>query len=106
MNLFELHNLFGAGGGHVHPTAAAAAVYAFNVVHAMQLDGLPDADVPDAYKYAFGAGMGWTREETDGYWATADTSLGTEASVDAYDTYVQWIRTHSTPPAPGADHGR
>lgn len=101
MSLMDLaHNLFGAGGGHVHPSAATAAIYAFNAVHMMEMQGLPGASDPDTYKYAFGSAMGWTRAETDAYWMTAGNDLGTEGSVDAYDTYVQWIRTYGVPSPP------
>ena len=31
---------------------------------------------------------------------TAGNDLGTEASVDAFDTYVQWIRTYGVPSPP------
>jgi len=93
-------NLFGAGDGYVHPSAATAAIYAFNVVHMMEMQGRPEANDPDTYKYAFGDAMRWTRAETDAYWATAGNDLGTEASVDAFDTYVQWIRTYGVPSPP------
>lgn len=93
MTLAELlQNIFNATGGNVPPTAAVAAVYAMSVGRMFEQQGASDAEVADAYKYAFGDAFGWTREETDRFWADRSVSSASDADVHAYDAYVDWKR--------------
>jgi len=94
--LDALRNIFGAGGGAVHPSVAAAAVYAMSVGQMMTERGASAEEVADAYRYAFGTGLGWSREETDHYWEmhADDPYAFTDESVEIYDDYLDWVHEH------------
>jgi hypothetical protein len=91
-----LRNIFGAGGGSTHPTVAAAAVYAMSMGLRAEHAGATGQDLADAYKYGFGDGMQWTHDETDQYWKLHgdDPYNVTDEAMDAYDSYVHWVREH------------
>ena len=91
-----LHNIFGAWGGSTHPSVAVAAVYAMSVGQMFTESGASDKEIADAYRYAFGDGLGWTHEETDQYWSSHknDPYSMTDQSIDSFDTYIHWVRQH------------
>lgn len=103
-----LRNIYSAGGGAAHPSAASAALFGLMWNNAWQ-DGLAagqasfnaggsDEDISRAFHHAFAETLGWSEAEAREFWnnhahdITATDAQAHDDAWDAFDAFVTHMR--------------
>jgi hypothetical protein len=105
-----LRNIYSASSGVVHPSAASSAIFGLmwnqawdNALAAGQsVDaGGSERDVKDAFHRAFAESLGWSESQNREFWTndahdiTSDDAQRFDESWDAFDAFIDVMRTRS-----------
>lgn len=93
-------NLFGAGGGSLHPSTAASTVgaLAFTFAHwdalaagqHVYLHGGDDTLKEEAYKDSFAESLGWSEQEFEQFWNDPNYEFTAEGASRFDETWDAW----------------
>jgi hypothetical protein len=108
-----LRNIYSAGGGAAHPSAASAAIFGMmwnqawdNGLAAGQASfnaGGSEQDVKDAFHRAFAESLGWSEAQNREFWTndahniTAEDAQRFDEAWDAFDAFAEHMRRGGTP---------
>jgi hypothetical protein len=98
-------NLFGAGGGSVHPSAYAAALGGLAWTWAYQgalragqhvsSHGGDEAAIEDAFKDSFAESLGWSEQEFEQFWNDPDYDFNASDARrydETWDAFEAWSK--------------